>query len=281
MLTTATTPTAFNVLRPARSDEVVLAADFSAAGRPTATFTELVEKLTVEVGIWETTPPPYGEEVGMTGADQVRRWTDDLARCGVRVRAVLGFCTGSVYGGAIATRLSRGYPAPLQVLIDPEPADRSLVCKQYEELVAIRLRTVLRPAEVDAALAAGRAAEKSATGLRELAVELAGLCRRFVEPGLVRMGMPAGRATEFVNVFVAYLVWFGATADLDPWPGWRDAVAINGNSPEFGLNPLPPAERTMVVARAIWADVPHHELMRDDGVARTVQDLLRDLLESR
>jgi hypothetical protein len=268
-------PVAHSVLRKADGGELVVAADFGTAGRPSATFTELVAGLQAEHNIWETMPPPHGDEAGMTGRQYVARWARDIRDGALPVRAVIGFCSGSVYAGALIQQISWWQDPPPLVLIDPDGAQRHMVTDHYERFMRARLTPVLSPAEVEEGVRAGRDADESAAGPLELAANLGALCQRILPPACRRAGLTGERSAELARVFASYLHWLAAASQLDVRAVWSSATALNSNTPGFGLDAFPVDERDGLVARVINLDVPHLELMRTPEAARIVDELLR------
>ncbi|MGW0551149.1 hypothetical protein [Streptomyces altiplanensis] len=274
------TPAAWHVRRPAEGSGLVLACDFSAAGRPVATFTELAELLTTGCALWETAPPEPDEAVRMTGREHVARWAGDLRGRGP-VRAVLGFCTGALYAGALAEEIARSQRRPRLILLDPEPARASMLTGFYESLITRRFASVLSPADAEAALREGRrAADDTTGGLTALADRLSALVREVVEPAFARVGLHGARVDEFVGLATSYLYWIAA-ADSCPARGpWATATALNGNTEGAGLRSFTAAERPGLLRRAVYLDVSHTDLMRSPETARLVDDLLTDDKES-
>ncbi|HEX6968362.1 MAG TPA: hypothetical protein VF174_06065 [Micromonosporaceae bacterium] len=267
-------PRSCNVLRAVDGADLVVTFDFAAAGRPTATFTELVERLTTRCNVWETAPPRYGEEADMGGADYVDRWAADIRASGLPVRALIGFCTGSLYAAALFERICDWQPQPPRlILLDPELSSRQPLFDHYERMIG-RLSAVLTPQETEAALARGRAALAAPGDSLSVAKAIGALCHQVVAPGLLRSGFSSTRAAEFVGLFTAYLHWFAAAAELDKVGIWSVATAVNSSTPGSGLATFPEAERARLVADAIYLDVPHREFMRSTEVARVVDELL-------
>ncbi|WP_354596417.1 hypothetical protein R1Y80_03955 [Streptomyces sp. JL1001] len=270
-----TTPAAWNVLRSADRSELVLACDFSAAGRPIAGFADLTGLLTTECTLWETAPPPPEEAARMTGADQVARWAADVRAAAIPVRAVLGFCTGALYAGALAEEIAGRQPRPRLILLDPEPVRTQAMLGFYESLVGERFASVLSPAEAEEALHEARRLA-GAYGPTELAHRFGTLLGGVVESAFARLGLPGGRVAEFTGLSLSYLYWLGA-ADACAMRGpWASATAVNGTTPGMGLDSFAPAERAGLVERAFHLDVSHADLMRSAETARLVDDLLSD-----
>jgi hypothetical protein len=269
-----TTPSSLNVLRQSdQGGELVVACDFSAGGRPIATFTDLAGLLRGNHTIWETTPAPYGQEADTSAASQIEYWSRDIRSSGVPVRAVLGFCSGCVYAGALAERISQWQQRPRLILLDPEPADARMMIDFYENLVTRRFAAMLSSAEIADAVQAGHDAAES-LGLMALAHRLGELCRQVVEPACEGIGLTSERIAEFLGLSLSYLYWLAVAGPLDVRSQWSAAEAINCANPDVGLRGFEPIERAGLVARAVYLDVSHTDLMRCPETARIVDELL-------
>lgn len=267
------TPRVHAVLR-AGGDGLVVAADFAMAGRPAANFTELVAGLSTAHTVWETLPPPGGPAAGTRGQDHVETWVAEIRAAGRPVRAVLGFCSGSVYAGAMHREISRFQDPPELVLFDPDRADRAMVIDYFAELAATRLSALLTAAEVEEAIRAGRAVDADAAGPLELAAGLGALCAEILPPACLRAGLTGRRSTELADVLAAYLHWLAAAAEFDVRPLWSSATALNSATDGYGLDAFPAADRPGLVGRVVRCEAPYQDLLRAPATARLVDDLL-------
>jgi hypothetical protein len=267
-------PSAHSVLRHVDGGELIIAADFGIAGRPSATFMELVEGMRSKHTIWETMPPPLGLEDGMTGPEHVSRWVRDIRSSSLPVRAVIGFCSGSVYASALVSQVSRWQERPRLILIDPALAERYMVIDHYERFMRARLAPVLSGDEIDDAVRAGRNADAQALGPLELASRLGQSCREILPPACQRAGMTDERSTELAGIFASYLNWLAAASQLEPRTGWLSATVLNSQSRGFGLDTFPEEERGCLAARVIDLNVSHLELMREPEAAQVIDQLL-------
>jgi hypothetical protein len=252
---------------------VVLAVDYPFTGRPEAGFADLVAKLPRAHPVWETVPPVRGAEAGMTGADYVDRW---YAEVGARpVRAVLGFCAGSVYAAALADRIAAGGAGerPALLLFDPESPNAITVYWQFHKVID-GLGAVLTPEEVAEAQRAGQRVSEGTTDLRELGQRLLEVFREAAVVAFDRARLDAVRRADFVDTVTAFMSYLVAAATIDVSAGFAGATAISSRTETNGLNLLPPAERTGVVAREIRFDIEHADLLRDPDVVRAVAENL-------
>lgn len=266
-------PAACLVLRDSDTDELVVTADFAATGRTAATFHDLVDLLSVEANIWEIAPLRYGDEPGVTGADQVARWIGDIRASGLRVGTVIGFCGGSVYAAELAERIAGWQDDPALILLDPGiPVPKMLT--EHVAGWARRVEPTLDhddAAQLHALIAATGAAD--ATPL-ELAGNLGALFRSDVAPALRGLGYETATIERFAALVNGYLHWLAGAMQLDPRPRWRTAPTLHSNSPGFGLFLAPPPERATLVGETTWFDVTHFELMRSPEVGALVDRLL-------
>jgi hypothetical protein len=264
----------WNVLHDGSAAELVLASDFPATGRSIGGFADLIATMATNHSTWETNPPPLGDEIGMTGDDYTKRWFADLPCPDRPVRAVLGFCVGSVFAASIAERVADATgDRPPVIVFDPERPDADLLRRHYREVIA-GLSGMLSPDERAEALRAAERTRETDGDLSSLAATLAGLLHDFGGPAFRRGGLDVIRTAELVGTFAAFLTYLAAADDIDSRAVWADAVAISSNTENNGMNGIAPADRAALVRREIPFDVPHGELLRDARVARTVADLL-------
>lgn len=266
---------AHHVLRDEPGAPLVVLTDFAAAGRPTAQFPALVPLLATRAAYWETAPPPFGREAGMTGDDHGTRWLADVQADGRPVAAVLGFCSGSVYAGWLADRLARVQDPPAVILLDPEPAYKRMVLEDFEKLVTSRMGSLLTPEESGEALETARRADRE-TGDDALALaeRLVPMCRGVVRAGYVRLSGTEHRCDEFIALFVGYLRWLAAACAVSDFRGWQGAHVLLSSTPEIGLVASPEHVRTQVVGAVHDLDVPHFDLLRSPGTARRIDSIL-------
>jgi hypothetical protein len=264
----------WNVLHEGTSGDLVLASDFPATGRTVPGFSDLVAKLLPASSVWETAPPPAGSEEGMSAADYTGRWLADLKEIGRPVRAVLGYCVGSVFAAPIAEQLAQWQPEPpAVVVIDPERPDGALIHRHYHELIA-GLSVVLTPQEVTDAQEAGRRVRESAIDLASLARALSDLFRDAGDIGFARAGLDEVRRAELVGTFRGFLHYLVVAGEIDPVPVWSTATAISSVSPQNGLNVLSPREREEIVGREVRFDLEHAQLLCDPEVVALVSELI-------
>ncbi|MEU3825505.1 hypothetical protein AB0F36_09285 [Streptomyces sp. NPDC029080] len=271
-----TKPEAFNVLRGEDGGEdggeLVVVADFAATGRQAATFHDLVKLLDTTHTVWETAPVPWGQEAGMTGADQAERWLDGIRDSGLKVRALLGFCGGGIYAGIMADRIAQWQDRPRLVLFDPGFAERRMLTEHVEGFYRR-----LAKAFTEEQLAAGRrrvAEASAAPGALELADRLGALFHEELRPAIVRAGWSERAADDGADLVNGYLHWLAGAVDLDPRPAWRAADVLNSATPGIGLHIIPESERPAMFGTTRFFDVPHGDLLRTAEVAEAADALL-------
>ncbi|MFI6157932.1 hypothetical protein ACIBCA_35210 [Kitasatospora sp. NPDC051170] len=274
-------PRTYNVLREADSEELILASDFSATtGRTVGGFGDLVPRLRTDLTVWETAPPPTGAELDMTAADHVDRWAADVRASGRPVRAILGYCVGSVFAAGLAERIADWQPAaPRVIVFDPEHPHAPLLHRHYGDALGV-MASLMSAEDLATARRAGDEALKLQTGgggdgdLAALAATLSGLVLDHGDRAFAQAGLDAARRAELLGTFRSFLYYLVCASQLDAGPVWRTATAITSLSPHNGLNSLAPDHRDGVVAEEIRFDLPHADLLRDAGVARAVDVLL-------
>ncbi|HEX5495832.1 MAG TPA: hypothetical protein VFX70_14775 [Mycobacteriales bacterium] len=262
-------PKAHNVLAVGDSVGLIVASDFPATGRTVAGFGDLFAGLTGTYPVWETAPPPLGDQVGMTAQDYLDRWAADVEAAVMPVHAVVGFCVGAVFAAALAER----FGAARVVLFDPERPDPDLLLRHYDGVIG-GLSAAMLPAEIVAAREAGAAARRATGDMPKLADALCAMLAEHGQPALRRTGLDERRRAELVDTFTSFIAYLVAAAELDPLAVWADATALSSAGPHNGLNPLPPEQRARIVARELRFDVDHTGLLRDGRVIGAVRDLM-------
>ncbi|KOV61144.1 hypothetical protein ADK64_28530 [Streptomyces sp. MMG1121] len=255
-------------------DGVVLAVDYPFTGRPEAGFSELAGQLDLPYALLETVPPGNGTEAGMTAGDYLEWWLTDVRAAGRPVRAVLGFCAGSVYAAALADRIAAEQKvAPKVVLFDPESPNAITVYWQFHKVID-GLGVVLRPEEVTAAQQAGQRISEEVTDLTLLGERLLDVYREAAETAFDRAGLDAVRREEFTATVTAFMSYLVAAAGIDARDGWRTATAISSGTATNGLNLVAAEERPGMVAEEIRFDLEHADLLRTAEVAKAVTALI-------
>src|SRR5258708_38722188 len=113
----ATASEAWTHISGSGGDSVVLAVDFDGSGRREATFRDLVKLLPEDLDVWHAVPPEDSHVPGLPPEHYVDWWRGGTGR---PVRAVLGYCAGSVYASALADALEADRGArPPGVLFHP------------------------------------------------------------------------------------------------------------------------------------------------------------------
>lgn len=258
------------------SGSVVLAVDFDTTGRPEARFTDLVAHLKVAATVWETVPPVAGSPFAATGAGYIDRWARKPAEERPHVKALLGFCAGSVYAAALAERIAQWQTTePLLVLFDPELSTAQTLMWQFQKVTGF-MNSVLPAQDIAEAREIGRRAYEETEDLGDLKDALISLMWDFGEPALAKAGLDERRRAELFEVFGTFLNYLAAAGDIDPRERWRSAVAFSSNTPLSGLNAMRSAGTEVVVAREIRCDVDHGGMLADQALAATVSELLSE-----
>ncbi|OON71706.1 hypothetical protein B1H18_32835 [Streptomyces tsukubensis] len=257
---------------------MVLAVDFPITGRPESSFADLAPRLESDYAFWQTVPPSVSPG-RMGGGDYVDEWASEVAESGLTVRAVLGFCVGSVYGAALADRLGSWQgKAPALILFDPEQATVSTLHWQFEKI--LRNMTEILRAEELAALRA-RAEELAQDRQRDVEQFTTELFNSFLPIGqeaLSRSGLDAERTDEMLGIFGSLLSYLSSAARLDSASAWRRATGISSASPESGLNPHRSSRgaKSDAVSAEIRFELGHAELLGSAEVAEAIVKLLRN-----
>lgn len=100
-------PAVWNVVLDAASGtDVVLATDFPVTGRNEGGFVDLTPGLGLDCALWQTVAPVRVPGGGVSEDEYLAPWLTEVAASGRTVRAVLGYCAGSVFAGALAERIA-------------------------------------------------------------------------------------------------------------------------------------------------------------------------------
>lgn len=82
-------PISWRVLSEGAGNDIVVAVDFDATGRPEARYTELAKIIDPPLTIWETVPQQVSAEPGTPGEAFVSAWLAEVGASGRRVSAVI------------------------------------------------------------------------------------------------------------------------------------------------------------------------------------------------
>jgi hypothetical protein len=259
-----------------RRSEVVLAVNYAVPGRPEAGIADLAANLTVDYPVWETVPPPIGQERGMSGADYISRWVDGVRSNGWIVRGILGNCAGSAYVSAMANDIeARQGRRPKVVIFDPELPTELTMYWQFR-LVIAGMSGLLDQCTIDKANLAAERAMAEHTNLGLLSAELVGMFREIGGMAFDRLGLDACRQDEMVAVFASYLAYLVGANEAGSVTGWNLATAISSSTLLSGLNRVEEPERSQLVGQEIRFDVEHGDLLRSVDVARRFRNCSGD-----
>lgn len=260
------------------TDEVVLAADFDLAGRKEARFVELVPLLEKGFTVWMTDPRAVASEPGDDAESSVKQWVDEVEAHGKTVLAMLGFCGGSMYAGAIAEEVERRQgDFPLTLLFDPERPSALGMFLQFRKALDL-MAPALTPAQLGTAQDAGQRAQYGSANLTELATKLLEIFHAIGRIAFDRLGIDEVHQAEFTATVRIFLAYMAAAEQLDPDPAWRRATAISSATPTSGLNGVRTLNPGMVidtVATELRFDVAHVDLLRTREVAQAVSRLIK------
>ncbi|MEV7791271.1 hypothetical protein AB0O68_04745 [Streptomyces sp. NPDC087512] len=260
----------WKVLNPGRDGgDLVLAVDFATTGRSDSSFSDLAPRLDPALALWETRQP--SGTAPLSAEDHLALWDGQAAACGRRVRAVLGYCAGSVFAGELAARVAaRQGDAPHLVLFEPEvPAPAGL----YRDFATMmnQFASVLTAQEV---IAAQQEANAALTADVDFGAYGDVLVRIFMEragAAFAREELDTELLDEFVAVFRSYVSYLDAARRIDPAAAWRTGTAVNSRTPSEGAS---------LAGRNVDIDVDHADMLRDGRVAEAVNRILGSYVAS-
>src|SRR5829696_1471833 len=122
-------PNEWRRIRSGSGDEVLVAIDFE-SGRREPGFSDLSRVLDIPAGIVQPTPPKVelGEDFGARYVDE---WARLIDQNDLKVRAVLGYCSGGALACGLAERLNGlGKSVPV-LLFDPDEVGGSMIFYQF------------------------------------------------------------------------------------------------------------------------------------------------------
>jgi hypothetical protein len=247
------------------TDGAILAVDFANTGRPDSGFGSLLPHLGTDHTLWETVVPEPGAETGMSGADYLDRWTEELADADPPVVAVFGYCASSTFALALADRVARWQDRPRTVLFDPTKITGPTVLRYGFQPVVDSLVPVLGEEEVERSREAARKATESCQELSELTVELLRIYSEAGTAAFAKIGLRADRAEELVAWFRSYLHYVVAASALRVDGDPAGVTVIRAND-------LP--DGPFRAERELRYDVAHTGLLGHRDVARAVSGLL-------
>jgi hypothetical protein len=255
----------WKVLNAGSRADLVLAVDYSSTGRRESGFPDLAENLNQSWALWETTQPPLGAEATMSTQDYVDRWVDEARATGQPVRAVLGYCVGAVFAGAIAAEIARWQSTPpLLVIFDPSVPISSNLMLDFDNVLT-HYAGILGADQVAYAQRAARRAYAEDDDFPWLGARYAEIFREVVAAAFDREGLDPEHAAELADTFLSFIGYLNAARPLDPKPWWAKGIAVSA---------VPPTEHARFAGREIKVDVPHVDILRSTEVAGTVSDLL-------
>ena len=268
----------WNILGQGESGELVLAVDFPATGRLQADFDALAPRLTAGHEFWRTAVNPTGRLSGVTSEEYIRPWLEEVRASGLPVRAVMGFCVGSVYAAVIAEAIAQWQDrAPDIILYDPELTHPETVYWQFY-MVVESLSQMLDADEAEQLREAGRTALARLTDPVELAETLLGHFRDAVAVACERSGLGEEFVEELVEMFSAFMSYLAIADQADPLPLWARATALQSASTDNGLNrvrdKILQRQDRLVAEEIVFEAVEHAELLRSDEVAKATTELL-------
>ncbi|MDJ0380458.1 hypothetical protein [Streptomyces sp. G-G2] len=273
-------PTVWNIVSDAGSDtdtDIVLAADFPVTGRNEGGFADLAPGLKLDCDLWQTVAPVRDPETDDLDHRYLEPWLSEVAASGRTVRAVLGYCAGSVFAGVLAEKIgARQSTVPRVVLFDPELVDVPTVHIQFGRVVG-NMTTVLTAEEIaELSGAAERLSAQPGIAPAPFAAGLYAAFRPIGTSALRRAGLDEDYAGELVQLVGSFMSYLATAAGLDPRPGWKGATVVTSASETSGLNRMrtTPGVAPIEVADERRFEVEHRDLLRTPAIAEAVAGVL-------
>ncbi len=261
----------WDVISDADSCEVILGADFRAAGRQ-AGFVDLARRIGSGYTFLQTRPQAAQPCQRLSAGAYIGGWIDDIRRTGLRVRAVLGHGIGGVYAAAIAEGIARWQPPPEVILFDPQSASMDLLASEFRREIN-GISSLLSDDEIERiGTAVSEICKPAAADLAAAASEMAGAYAELGSLAYQRVGLGDACGRRFLAPFESYITWITVAGQIDPSFSWRRSAALV--SADYGGRPDQPRSQPGPIGRVIPFDMGHADLLRAGCVADEVRRLL-------
>lgn len=273
----ADSPGSWDVISGDDSSDLILCADFPAAGRQ-AGFAQLAGRIGPRYTFLQTRPRVAQPCQRLSAGTYIGGWIDGVGRKGRRVRAILGHAIGAVYAAAIAEGLARWQSPPEVILFNPQSANLAVLSSEFRKEIN-GLSSLLSDDEIERIGAVvSEMCKPAAPGLeaaRDLEAAATGMAGAYTELGSLayqRVGVGDACGSRFLASFESYMTWITVAGQIDPSFSWQRSVALV--SADYGGRADQPCGQPGPIGRVIPFDIEHADLLRADCVAYEVQRLL-------
>ena len=238
--------------------DLVLCLDFP-GGRAVAGFPELAAAVPIDASFLHNERASVGPL-----AVCVDRWVAELTATGRRVRAVLGFCSGSALATRVADAIAATGSAPRVVLFDAVPTTADSLAGQLPSALESSARHLTADELADARDLSEQLAATHPDDLPLIAATLTDRYDRLMRAVADRLSLHEFTFQELTDGFTAYLDYLLLTSEggFDMRSTTPLFVCSNGYEP--------PVED----ARTIMLDIDHAGLLRAPEAHKLVADLL-------
>jgi hypothetical protein len=261
----------WDVISDDDSSDLILCADFPAAGRP-AGFAQLARRIGSGYTFLQTRPRVAQPCQRLSAGTYIGGWIDGAGWKGRRVRAILGQGIGAVYAAAIAESLARWQSPPEVILFDPQSANLALLASEFRKEIN-GFSSLLSDDEVERIGAiVSEMCRRAAADLEAAAGEMAGAYTELGSLAYQRVGVGDACGSRFLASFESYMTWITVAGQIDPSSSWQRSVALV--STDYGARADQPCGQPDPIGRVIPFDIGHADLLRADCVAYEVRRLL-------
>jgi hypothetical protein len=267
---------AWSVIAEPASNALVLGVDFPAAGRHEAGFEDLVAGVGAGwsgLGVLQTSPPPVRLADRPTGDSYTEHWMHAGDWEKYEVKAVLGYCVGSVYAGKVAERLAEIHGRMPQILLfDAQLADLQLLESEMHKMIG-QAGPVLTAEEAEQGRKqAGEIVAAPSIKMADAAGQMVDLYRGMASSAFRRIGLSESRCEEMVLLFESYMTWLAASSEVDPGKAWEGAIGFTSADyaelEKTGATTV--VNATATIGRRIPIDIGHADLLRDGATVRAL-----------
>jgi hypothetical protein len=241
-----------------RGPELVPCLDFPGA-RAAASFADLADGVRIDACFLH---------IGQAGAgplaECVDRWADELLATGRPLRAVLGYCAGSVLATRLAEVIAAKGPPPVVVLFDAVATTGGSLAGQFTSVLEASAKHLTADELADAHALAEQLVAEYPDDLPRIAAALIDRYDRLMRAVAGRLSLNEVLRQELTGAFAAYLEYLLLTSE--------GGFEVSVTDPLFlcSAGYEPPLDG----ARTIAFDTSHDEMLRDPAVHKIVAELL-------
>lgn len=205
---------------------IILAVDFDSTARQEAGFAKFARLLDPGQEIWLTAQPEAAERELLSADDYLRWWRERPAGDRGPVRAVVGYCVGCVFAGALAAEIAREQrTGPGLLLIDPEPVDMHSPYRDFTKAIGAMF-ALSGPEGAGYVSAALTACDDAGDDFGAAGAAVIKLYEAAAGTAFSRLGLDEEIYEDLAGLYRSYMSYLHAAYQLDPSRTWAGALAL-------------------------------------------------------